>query len=70
LKKNWSITESGFDRIPFEKLREILSRMRGTREAKISEILDNFEKQIDFINTIFETKIGRIKAVMNSHPSD
>jgi len=61
-EKKLVITESGFDRIPFEKLRDIHLKDAEKEETKISEILDNYEKQINLINTIFETKIGRIKA--------
>ena len=62
VEKKLVITESGFDRIPFEKLREIHLKDAEQEEVRISEILDNYEKQINLINTIFETKIGRIKA--------
>jgi DNA-directed RNA polymerase subunit beta (EC 2.7.7.6) len=62
VEKKLVITESGFDRIPFEKLRDIHLKDAEQEEGRISEILDNYEKQINLINSIFETKIGRIKA--------
>ena len=58
IEKKQVITESGFDRIPFEKLRDIHLKDAEQEEVRISEILDNYEKQINLINTIFETKIG------------
>jgi DNA-directed RNA polymerase subunit beta len=62
IEKKMVITESGFDRIPFEKLRDIHLKDAEQEEIRIAEIFDNYEKQINIINTIFETKIGRIKA--------
>ena len=61
-EKKQVITESGFDRIPFEKLRDIHLKDADQEETKVLEILDNYEKQINLINTIFETKINRIKS--------
>ena len=62
LEKNQVITESGFARVAFEKLRDIRLKEAENEEAKISEVLDSYEEQINLVNMIFETKINRIKS--------
>ena len=62
LEKNQVITESGFARVAFEKLKDIRLKEAENEEAKISEVLDSYEEQINLVNMIFETKINRIKS--------
>ena len=62
IEKKQVISESAFERIPFEKIKDIRLKDAENEEAKILEILENYEKQISLINTIFEAKIARIKA--------
>ena len=62
IEKNQVITESGIDRVPFEKLRDLRLKEAENEEDKIGEILDNYEEQINLINMIFEAKINRLKS--------
>ncbi|MBW1678733.1 MAG: DNA-directed RNA polymerase subunit beta, partial [Deltaproteobacteria bacterium] len=62
IEKNQAITESGFDRVSFEKLRDLRLKEAEAEEIKISEILDNYEEKINLITMIFDAKINRIKS--------
>ncbi|MBN2468402.1 MAG: DNA-directed RNA polymerase subunit beta [Deltaproteobacteria bacterium] len=60
--KNEPVSEEGFERIPFERLREIRLRDCDEEQTKIDEILDNYEEQINLINIVFDAKLNRIKS--------
>ena len=51
-----------FEKIPFERLRELSFKDVAYEETRIPEILDNYEEQISLISVIFDGKINRIKA--------
>ena len=62
IDKNQDITEELFEKIPFERLRELSFKDVAYEETRIPEILDNYEEQISLISVIFDGKINRIKA--------
>jgi DNA-directed RNA polymerase subunit beta len=62
IEKKQAITEAGFSRVSFEKLRDLRLKDAEEEEVKISEILDNYEEQINLVSMIFEAKINRVKS--------
>ncbi|HQO77704.1 MAG TPA: DNA-directed RNA polymerase subunit beta [Thermodesulfobacteriota bacterium] len=62
LDKGQEITAANFDQIPFDRLRDLRFKDVDYEDTSIPKTLENYEEQISVINTIFETKINRIKA--------
>ncbi|MCX5856531.1 MAG: DNA-directed RNA polymerase subunit beta [Deltaproteobacteria bacterium] len=62
LKKGDLITKDILEMIPFHLWKDISSHQEEALEEKISSLLENLSRKIDFVNALFEEKHEKLKA--------